>query len=102
MVDVDDVSSRVDIDFIKKVYDDVLYLYDESVNLEIKNVEEVLRVVKINFDDKNKIYEKNKILFSVGVIIESDLDKIKIDFEIVSLDYEKVKVLIEDVKVKFD
>ncbi|OOM11315.1 HlyD family secretion protein [Clostridium saccharobutylicum] len=100
--DADDASSRADIDSTKKAYDDALRLHDESVNSEIKNAEEALRVAKINLDDKNKIYEKNKTLFSAGAITESDLDKTKIDFETASSDYEKAKVSLEDAKAKSD
>lgn len=100
--DADDASSRADIDSTKKAYDDALRLHDESVNSEIKNAEEALRLAKINFDDKNKIYEKNKTLFSAGAITESDLDKTKIDFETASSDYEKAKVSLEDAKAKSD
>lgn len=100
--DADDASIRADIDSTKKAYDDALRLHDESVNSEIKNAEEALRVAKINLDDKNKIYEKNKTLFSAGAITESDLDKTKIDFETASSDYEKAKVSLEDSKAKSD
>ena len=97
-----EANNKVQLDASQKAYNDELYLYNNNLNSEVRNAEEALNLAKINFDDKKKIYEKNKALFEAETISESELDKVKIDFDTANSDYEKAKVASENTKVKAD
>lgn len=97
-----ETNAKIQLDTAKRAYDDELHLYNSNSNTEIKNAEENLNLTKINFDDKKKIYEKNKVLFDAEAISESDLNKIEIDFYTAKSEYEKATVALENVKVKAD
>ncbi|MCE5221147.1 MAG: efflux RND transporter periplasmic adaptor subunit [Clostridium sp.] len=97
-----EANNKVQLDAAQKAYNDELYLYNNNLNSEIKNAEETLNLAKINFDNKKKIYEKNKALFEAEAIAESELDKVKIDFDTANSDYEKAKVSLENTQVKAD
>lgn len=100
--DASEANNNVTLDAAKKAYDDELNLYNNNLNSDLKNAEETLNLAKINLDDKKKIYEKNKELFDAEAISESDLNKIKIDFDTANSDYEKAKVALGNAKVKAD
>ncbi|MDR3593696.1 efflux RND transporter periplasmic adaptor subunit [Clostridium sp.] len=97
-----EANNNIELNAAKKAYDDELYLYNNNLNSDIKNAQEVLNLTKINLDNKKKIYEKNKALFDAQAISESELDKIKMDFDTANSDYEKAKVALENTKVKAD
>jgi multidrug efflux pump subunit AcrA (membrane-fusion protein) len=97
-----EANNNIELNAAKKAYDDELYLYNNNLNSDIENAQEVLNLTKINLDNKKKIYEKNKALFDAQAISESELDKIKMDFDTVNSDYEKAKVALENTKVKVD
>ena len=97
-----EANNKVQLDATQKAYNDELYLYNNNLNSDIRNAEEALNLAKINLDNKKKIYEKNKALFEAEAISESELDKVKIDFDTANSDYEKAKVAAENTKVKAD
>lgn len=101
-VNASDANNKILLDAAKKAYDDELYLYSNNLNSDIKNAEQALNLAKINYDNKKKIYEKNKALFDAQAISESDLDKVKIDFDTANSEYEKDKTTLENAKVKAD
>lgn len=98
--EVAEANAKIQLDGAKRAYDDELRLYNSNSNMEIKNAEESLSLATINLEDKKKIYEKNKALFEAEAISESDLNKIKIEFDTAKSDYEKAVVALENAKVK--
>lgn len=98
--EVAEANAKIQLDGAKRAYDDELRLYNSNSNMEIKNAEESLSLATINLEDKKKIYEKNKALFEAEAISESDLNKIKIEFDTANSDYDKAVVALENAKVK--
>ena len=97
-----DANNKVQLESSKKVYDDEMYIYNNNLNTEIKNAEETFNMAEINLDDKKKIYEKNKQLFDAGAVTESDLNKVKIDYDTANSDYQKAKISLGNSKTKED
>ncbi|NSB28570.1 multidrug resistance efflux pump [Clostridium saccharoperbutylacetonicum] len=100
--DATDANNKVTLEAAQKAYDDELKIYNNNLNTDVKNAEEVLNLAKINLDDKKKTYEKNKSLYDAQAITESDFNKVKIDYDTANSDYEKAKVSLENVKIKAD
>ncbi|AQR93012.1 HlyD family secretion protein [Clostridium saccharoperbutylacetonicum] len=100
--DATDANNKVTLEAAQKAYDDELKIYNNNLNTDVKNAEEVLNLAKINLDDKKKTYEKNKSLYDARAITESDFNKVKIDYDTANSDYEKAKVSLENVKIKAD
>jgi multidrug efflux pump subunit AcrA (membrane-fusion protein) len=93
-------NAKLELNSKKKAYDNSLYLYNNNLNMEIKNANETLNLAKINFDDKKKIYENNKILFDAGAITKNDFNKVEIDYYNAKSDYDKAEVGLENAKIK--
>lgn len=100
--DATEANAKTQLDSAQKEYNDELNLYNNNSNADIKNAEETLSLAQITLDDKAKIYDKNKALFNAQAISESDLNKIKIDYDTAKSDYEKAKTALENAKVKVD
>jgi multidrug efflux pump subunit AcrA (membrane-fusion protein) len=99
-VEASEANNKIELGAAQKAYDDELYLHDNNLNSDFKNAQEAFNLAKINLEDKKKSYEKNKALFEAQAIPESDLDKIKVEFDTANSDYEKAKVALESAKVK--
>ncbi|NRT74794.1 efflux RND transporter periplasmic adaptor subunit [Clostridium beijerinckii] len=100
--DATEANAKTQLDSAQKEYNDELNLYNNNSNADIKNAEETLSLAQITLNDKVKIYEKNKALFDAQAISESDLNKIKIDYDTAKSDYEKAVTALENAKVKVD
>lgn len=100
--DATEANAKTQLDSAQKEYNDELNLYNNNSNSDIKNAEETLSLAQITLDDKAKIYDKNKALFNAQAISESDLNKIKIDYDTAKSDYEKAVTALENAKVKVD
>ncbi|WP_026886618.1 efflux RND transporter periplasmic adaptor subunit [Clostridium beijerinckii] len=100
--DATEANAKTQLDLAQKEYNDELNLYNNNSNADIKNAEETLSLAQITLDDKAKIYDKNKALFNAQAISESDLNKIKIDYDTAKSDYEKAVTALENAKVKVD
>ena len=93
-------NAKTELNSKKKAYDNSLYLYNNNLNMEIKNANETLNIAKINFEDKKKTYENNKTLFEAEAITKNEFNKIEIDYYSAKSDYDKAVVGLENAKIK--
>ena len=95
-----EANAKIELNSTKKEYDNALYLYNNNLNAEITNAEEAVNSAKLSFEDKENIYEYNKMLLQSGEISEQELKQKKMDFENAKSEYNKAVVALENAKVK--
>jgi Multidrug resistance efflux pump len=95
-----EANAKMEIESTKKEYDNALYLYNNNLNAEITNAEEAVNSAKLSLEDKENIYEYNKMLLQSGEISKQELKQKNIDFENAKSEYNKAVVTLENAKVK--
>ncbi|GEP64803.1 lipoprotein [Clostridium beijerinckii] len=95
-----EANNKMELNAAKKEYENTLYLYNNNLNSEIKNAEEAVNSAKLSLEDKENIYEYNKMLLESGEISKQELKQKKIDFENAKSEYDKAAVALENAKVK--
>jgi len=86
----------------KQKYDNLQYLYDNKLNMDIINAEEALALAKLNFEQEIKVYEYDELMLQNGQISQNEMDKEKINYEASKSAYDKATVALEAVKVNVD
>lgn len=91
---------KIQYDIAKKAYNDILYINDNNLNLEITNGEAAINSTKMNLEDKQKNYEYKQLLFDYGEISNDELSKSRMDYENSKDNYDKAVVALENAKLK--
>lgn len=99
-VEANEANAKIEINSTKKEYDNALYLYNNNLNAEITDGEEAVNSAKLSFEDKENIYEYNKMLLQSGEISEQELKQKKMEFENAKSEYNKAVVSLENTKLK--
>lgn len=99
-ITANDANAKIELNNAKKEYENLFYLYNNDLNLEIKSAEGALNSAAFSFEDKENIYEYNDMLLQNGEISEQELKQKKMDFENAKSEYDKAVVTLENAKIK--
>ncbi|WP_027624452.1 HlyD family secretion protein [Clostridium lundense] len=93
-------SNKIALDKAKAVYDNALALGSDEKNGDIKSAETALNAAKLDFENKKRIYENNKILFNCGSVAKQDLKEYEISYENAKNTFKKCTVALNNIKTK--
>ena len=100
LINLEKSKAQVNVDSKKQAYDDMLYLYDNNMNSEIKNSEDALNKAQKKLEDAQNNYNNKKKQFDNGTTTQSELDDAQGDLDSAQSNYEKSQSDVERAKVK--
>lgn len=95
-------KNKLALESAKQKYDNLQYLYDNNLNTDIINAQATLDSAKLDLDDKNKIYEYDKLMLENGQMSQHEVDQAQIASQNAQSAYDKATVALQAVKVTVD
>lgn len=101
-VNASESNAKIELENKKSAYENAVYMNENNLNTEIINATAAIDSTKRDLDDKQRIYEYNKVLLGYGEISEQDLKKSETDYKNAKSDYDKALVTLENAKLKLN
>ncbi len=95
-----DASNYVALKSAKSVYDNALALSRDEKNGDIKSAATALNSAKLDYENKQKIYEKYILLHERDAISDQELKEYEISYENAKDTYDKYTVELDNIKAK--
>lgn len=86
----------------KQKYDNLQYLHDNNLNTDIINAEKALDAAKLDLEEKQKIYEYDKVMLTNGQVSQDTVNKAQTDYQNAQGTVDKDSVALEAAKVTAD
>ncbi|GAA0079302.1 efflux RND transporter periplasmic adaptor subunit [Clostridium sp. CTA-5] len=101
-VNASEANAKIELDNKKSAYENAVYINENNLNTEIINANAAVDSTKRDLDDKQRIYEYNKVLLGYGEISDQDLKKSETDYKNAKSDYDKALVALENENLKIN
>lgn len=95
-----DASNDIALKNAKSAYDNALALSSDENNSNIKSAAAALNSAKLDYENKQEMYEKYTSLHEIGSISDQELKEYEISYKNAKETYDKCAVTLEDIKAQ--
>ncbi len=99
-ISTNDASNDITLKNAKSLYDNALALSSDEHNEDIKSATATFNAAKLDYENKQEMYGKYKVLHESDAITDQELKEYEISYENAKGTYDKCTVALENIKAK--